>query len=427
MNFQPSNFDFISVAGQQAGKAVQDYSKAKGIEIDDAQAKKAHKDILDQVSKKYMEATGETDQVKALTFSKRYFPDKYKNETASEAAKRWMEAEPKFEAALKQVKVEKFHADTVANKPQPYTRPEGDVSVQEPRPTAQAGTPEFAKKPTSFDGIAGMQARAMAEPPPQGVTTGPVETSQEMQERANALGVSADESVSGKIQGTQDIEVGQEYTGGLNRGQALAGMAAQGKDVTKGAAKAIGDATPLEQQLSLNKLKETELAIKKDANAINAKFKATSLYYKGRELDAESRKKVEDSQLDAREASTKIDQELAKLYVQMAKATKSKYSDMDPDAVEAAAKAIETLESQKVEINKSVQGYQDILDGTIANILPTGAPTKPAAIKPVALPAGATDNEIKAFQWLNDPNSKSDPNYQAVKDKLAKKYPNIVR
>lgn len=319
---RPTDYSFVAAAGQQIASGVLNASKAKtdakNYKLDEAKFSDAHQKILDELSKKYMEDTGETDPVKAMAFTSRFFPGKFKSEEVSDALKRIYENIPKFDAALEEAKVNKFHADTAANKPQPYQRPEGQVEVPQARPTAAPGTPEFAQKPTSFDGVAGMQARALAEPPPSDIMTGPAESAQEMQARADRLNVGSDKSVVNKIQSTQNIETGQEYTGGQNKAQYIAGMAARGIDVTGGAAKEIAGATPTEMQIQTDKTRRDIAAenqrLRAEYNRINKM--RVNLY--GQKLTADQRMDIIAEKRKNQDAKDDVEKQIADIQQKMA-------------------------------------------------------------------------------------------------------------
>lgn len=417
MEFQRPDFGFISTAAGQMGQGIVDYTKAKkqeaDIQLDETQAKNAHEDILNQVSKQYMEATGDTDPVHAITFAARYFPEKFKSETTAEAAQRWMNTEPKFKAALEELKVQKFHSDTAANQPQPYQRPEGKVEVTQPRAAAQPGTPEFSKNPTSFDGLAGMQARAMAEPLPSDIMDRPAETAQEKEARANALGVGEDKTVAKDIQSTQDIETGNDYANGQTRAQYLAGMAARGIDPTAGAAKAIADATPTEKDLMTDqRLRQAEeqrsklrmtLARMQDARDRAKNLDKNTLKL----LDTQIR--AVQAQIDASKATSDLAMGIPTGKDYMGQTTYSTGPEWEKEYTDAET----TYQSATALLEK--------IDALNKKINPSPAD------KPVTLPATMTANEKAAYEWLKNPASAKDPSYAAVREKLSRKYPDLVR
>jgi hypothetical protein len=260
MNYQAPNFDFIATAGQQAGQAIQGYAKNKNteynIKLDDDQASKAHEEIVSKVAEEYMTATG-ADPVSSYTFAARFFPGKFKSETASEAAQRWLAAEPKYKAALEEAKVQKFHTDSATNKPEPYTRPEGNVSVQQPA-ASQPGTPEFSKNPTSFGGLAGMQAQALTEGPAAGTMTGPEETPQEKIERAQKLGVGGVPSVASDIQRSRNVQDANSYLPGMTKATYAQAVGQNDGDVEAGIARGIYGGLQSEQQIANNERLKTQ-------------------------------------------------------------------------------------------------------------------------------------------------------------------------
>lgn len=108
MQLQAPNFDFVATAAQQAGQTIKNYAQSKNIEIDDADAQKAHAAIMEQVAQQYMSATGINDPVKAQSFAAKYFLPKMKSETGSQAAQRWLSVEPTFKAALAEIKQQRY-------------------------------------------------------------------------------------------------------------------------------------------------------------------------------------------------------------------------------------------------------------------------------------------------------------------------------
>ncbi len=111
MNLQAPNFDFIAVAGQQAGNAVHNYRAEKKVEekekADKAKVNQIYNDVLAQTSQKYMQETGETDPVKVMVAVNKFFPGGFKNETPEGMYERMMKAEPLFNAEIERVKEKK--------------------------------------------------------------------------------------------------------------------------------------------------------------------------------------------------------------------------------------------------------------------------------------------------------------------------------
>ena len=359
-----------------------------------------------------MEATG-ADPVKAYAFAAKFFPGKFNSETASEAAIRWQNSAAKAKTALEEAKVQKYHADTAANKPEPYQRQEGNVSVQQPKAAAQPGTPEFSKNPTSFTGLEGMQAQAMAEPLPSDIMTGPTETAQMKASRANQLGVADDKTVAKDIQGTQDIETGQDYAQGQTRAQYLAGMAARGIDVTGGAAGAIAGATPTEKDLMTDsRLKQAEEQRSKMrmtlARMQDARDRAKNLDKNTLKL-LDTQIRAVQAQIDASKSTSDLALGLSTGKDYMGQNTYSTGPEWEKEYTDA-----ETT-------YKSATALLDKIDALNKQINPSPADKQPP------LPATMTANEKAAYEWLKNPASAKDPSYNAVREKLSRKYPDLVR
>jgi hypothetical protein len=389
---RPADYGFVAAAGQQIGSGVAKYGEAKDeenrvieqakkVQLSKEQMNNVYQQIIEKTAKDYSEATG-SDEITSISWASKHYYKPFEGETPSEFNTRMIASANKVDTALKDAKVKKFHSDTAANKPEPYQRPEGKVSVAQTPAAAQPGTPEFSKNPTSFNGLAGMQTQAMAEPLPSDIMTGPVETAQMKTERANQLGVAEDNTVAKDIQGTQDVQTGQDFAGGQTRAQYLAGMAARGIDVTGGAAKAIGDATPTEMQMQTDKTKRDIAAenqrLRAEYNRINKM--RVNLY--GNKLTSDQRMDIIAEKRKNQDAKDDVEKQIADIQQKMA--DKDYFGNIDETS--------RTNLNDQVKQLKLSSAIYDEIDSEFSGLLKEKGGVKPV---PKEQPAPATQPKFK--------------------------------
>lgn len=117
MQFQSKNYNFLSVAGQQAGQGIQSFNEQVKqqdlIKLDDSQAKAAYSEIITTVKDQWKQATGRDDEVAATAFATKYVLPKFKSETASQAAQRWVSVGSSLEKALNGLKTERDKSSAI--------------------------------------------------------------------------------------------------------------------------------------------------------------------------------------------------------------------------------------------------------------------------------------------------------------------------
>lgn len=115
---QAPDFSFIGQVGRDIGNTVEKYSEAKRqnavLTANEEQATKAYGTLIEQAKELYKSETGDTDDVRAAAFAKRYFIPKIGTETATEAVNRWHAVDPAFRAGLK-IKQEEGYKKTAQN------------------------------------------------------------------------------------------------------------------------------------------------------------------------------------------------------------------------------------------------------------------------------------------------------------------------
>jgi hypothetical protein len=90
-----------------------------------------------------------------------------------------------------------------------------------------------------------------------------------------------------------------------------------------------------------------------------------------------------------------IDQETAKLKLQLERYTKPSYRGSEPEAVEKLVDEIEKFEKNRESLEESVKGYENILRGVTSNTLPGGPSIPPGVENPAANPQKASANRSK--------------------------------
>lgn len=313
MQYQAPNFDFIGLAGQQIGKGVEKYAKAKAKEttynLNKAQAKQAYQAVYTQSVERYMKETGETDEYKAGKFVANYYMPPMSSETGKDMVTRLLSVEPKFEAALKQKKVQIYQEKTA--EPGQYQRPEtiGKVETPVQRTGLEAQrAPELMGPPapgqqtrpqyqSSARSLQDMQEATLNEPQAPGVTQGPSMSSTERTGLAESLGVTEEKPVQGNIQRTQNVETGQDYLQGQTRAPYLAAQAGKGIDVTKGATAAIAGATMSEKDLATNDRLKAQQEQRERLAALARKLQEKKLALEGRKQNNSEDYKLLDAQI----------------------------------------------------------------------------------------------------------------------------------
>lgn len=410
MQYQTPDFGFIATAGRQLGEGIKDYSVAKEkerekqkkeqeIKIDEDNFNKAYNAIVTEIKTKYKEITGDPDEVHATHFATQIAMPKMKTETASEAATRLMSMDTVLEKKLQELAEKTYHQKT---KSVPYERQTIGKVETEAKPqglesqvvsTEPQGPPEPGKQMLAgrqyYGGetpVSRMQEQTLNEAPALG-TRAPEMGTTERRGLANELGIAGREGIKSDIQLSEGREIGQEYTGGQTASEFFAGQAAEGRDIGTGSpAATIGGKLPTEQQLSQNELRKRQLDLKEAADNARARLRAWEVTLKGKQITADTKKDIEDSLLKARKAAADIDEETAKLKLQLERYTKPSYRGSEPEAVEKLVDQIEAFEKNKESLEQSVQGYEDILKGATSNTLPGGPKLPPGVENPDAKP-----------------------------------------
>jgi hypothetical protein len=237
---------------------------------------------------------------------------------------RMLAVEPSFEKALKEKKVQIYQQKTA--EPQQYQRSEviGKAAVSGQRTALEAQRapepmgPSTPGQPTGKQYFSAgrtpqeMQEATLNEQQASGTTQGPSMPSAERRGLAERLGVTEEKPVAGNIQRSEDIETGQDYVPGQVRAPYLAGQAAQGIDITKGATAAIAGATPSEKDIMTNDRMKAQLEQREKLAALGRKLQEKKLALEARKqnntedyklLDAQI--KLINTQINASEALTK--------------------------------------------------------------------------------------------------------------------------
>jgi hypothetical protein len=327
MQYQAPNFDFIALAAQQAGTGIKEYAKEKKKEEDynfsKKETKQAYQMVYDQSVERYMKETGETDPYKAGKFVASYYMPPMSSEKGKDVLTRLLSVEPKFEAALKQKKVQIYQEKTA--EPGQYQRPEtigkAEVPVQRTgleaqRVPEQMGSPAPGQTGSQYQSsarsVGQMQEATLNEAQAPGTTQGPSMPSSERMGLAERLGVTEEKPVTGNIQRAQDVEAGQEYSQGQNRAGFLAAQAAQGRDVTQGATAAIADATPTEKDIMTNdRLKDQEKQ-RAELRALEHALKEKKLKLEAAKQTSTEDYKLLDAQINLLNTQIKASEGLAK-------------------------------------------------------------------------------------------------------------------
>jgi hypothetical protein len=416
MQYQAPDFGFIATAGRQAGEAVQGNAAAKEkervtkkkedeLKMDEATFNQAYNSVITEIKNKYKEITGDPDEYNATRFASQIAMPKMKTETASQAAQRLMSMDTVLEKKLTELKEKTYYQKTKAGNV-PYERSAIGKVETEAKPqglesqtiaTEQQGPPQPGQQMPAgrqyYSGetpVGRMQESVINEPPAQGTMATPAMGSQERRGLANEFGIAGREGIKSDIQLSEGQEIGQEYTGGQTAAGFLAGQAGEGRDIGTGSAAAtIGGKLPTEQQLSQNELRKRQLDLKEAADNARARLRAWEVTLKGKQITADTKKDIEDSLVKARKAAADIDEESAKLKMQLERYTKPSYRGSEPEAVEKLVDQIEAFEKNRESLGKSVQGYEDILKGVTSNTLPPQKrPTIPGVENPAAKPKG---------------------------------------
>jgi hypothetical protein len=416
---RPTDYSFIAAAGQQIGQGIKDVAIEKKAELEKIEAAKkvklkndelkaVHEKIMQQTAQDYMEATGETDPVKAHAFAAKHFYPPGTDEDPTLVQTRWINAGSTVQKAIQEAKVKKYHEK--ANQ-QTVVKPAVEGKPAEPQVAANLtarllGEQQTGKYDTSITGT------PEAAIPPQPAVMGSMPTS-ERRALAGQLGVSEDKSVASNIQGQEDIQTGQEYFPGQNSPEYLAGMAARGIDTNAGTAKQIADKLPTPQQLLTNerltKQEEQRNRMRTTLAAMQEKrLRAQDMDRNAfRVLDTEI--KALQAQIDASEATSKLALGLPTGKDYMGQTQYSTGTQWEKEYTDAET----TL--------RSAQATLERVSALNRKINPSPAD------KPPALPSTMTESEKQAYDWLKNPANAKDPDYVAVKTKLATKYPDLVR
>lgn len=408
MQYQTPDFGFIATAGRQLGEGIKDYKETKKkeheIKIDEENFNKAYTAVITEIKTKYKEITGDPDDVHATHFATQIAMPKMKSETASQAATRLMNMDAvldkKFNELKEKTYFQKTSAGSIPYERQQIGKVETEVKPQGLESQAVAKEPMGPPEPGQqmlagrqyYSGetpLGRMQEQVLNEPPAPGTMTTPEMGSRERRGLANQLGIAGREGIKTDIQQTEGQEIGKEYTGGQTAAEFFAGQAAEGRDIGTGSpAATIGGKLPTEQQLSQNELRKRQLDLKEAADNARARLRAWEVTLKGKQITADTKKDIEDSLLKARKAAADIDQETAKLKLQLERYTKPSYRGSEPEAVEKLVDQIEAFEKNRESLEESVQGYEDILKGVTSNTLPGGPRLPPGVENPAAKPKG---------------------------------------
>jgi hypothetical protein len=396
MQYQTPDFGFIATAGRQLGEGIEmsreKKKKEQEIKIDEANFNKAYNAVITEIKTKYKEITGDNDDVHATHFATSIAMPKMKSETASQAAARLMSMDTVLDKKLNELKEKTYFQKTSAGNV-PYERQaigkvETEVKPQgleSQRTQGPAGRQYYSGETP----LSRMQEQVLNEPPAPGTMESPVMGSQERRGLANQFGIAGREGIKADIQLSEGKEIGQEYTGEQTAAGFLAGQAGEGRDIGTGSpAATIGGKLPTEQQLSQNELRKRQLDLKEAADNARARLRAWEVTLKGKQITSDTKKDIEDSLLKARKAAADIDQETAKLKLQLERYTKPSYRGSEPEAVEKLVDEIEKFEKNRESLKESVEGYENILKGVTSNTLPGGPRLPPGVENPAARPKG---------------------------------------
>lgn len=320
MNYQTPDFSFIERAGNIAGQAIKDYSAAKKIEIDNKDKQKAYQAVYKASVDRYMKETGEADPVKAGAFVAKFYLPPSREESGTQMSTRLLTVETMFEKALNDRKAQLYTERVKQGESKPIERqePQGQVSAGEPgmqgrqQSTVEAGrVQQPGQRPQYYTtgGLERSQDSTMQEPPAPGTRT-PGMTASERYGIAQDLGVTEAPGVKTDLQRSEDIETGQRFAPGQTRAQYLAGSAAEGMDVSRGAAKAVGESLPTEKDIMTN---DRLLSAQKAKNV----FQDANLKLRNRLANIKARQVTGDERLDIMKAKADNMTKLKRMEIQI--------------------------------------------------------------------------------------------------------------